>query len=188
MSVAVRHAVSATANGIGGRMRQLCLPTLVLVSALQIGEILALQFGQSMLAYGLGFAVIAAGAGAIVVGRIFKPAADGEMTLGIGALDACKSNVMVADASHKIVYLNEAMMETLRAAEAEIRKDIPAFNVGTLVGAKLGAFYKHAADARAITGNVEAPFETELKAGSRTFHLLVTPILGQRREASRNGA
>ena len=181
MSAAVRHAVSATTHGIGGKLRQICLPALALASALQIGELVAIQFGQSMLAYGLGFAVVVACAGAIVLGRIFKLAAGEESVPGTGALrtalDACKSSVMVADQSHKIVYMNKTMMETLQAAEAEFRKDIPAFDTHALVGAKLDALHKNPLDARCMADDLKTEFETDLKVGGRRFRLLATPVL-----------
>ncbi len=164
-------------------MRELCLPALVLASALQIGELAALQFNQTMLAYGLGFAVMAACAGAIVLGRIFKLGAGEEQKPGIGtlrtALDACKSNVMVADQSHKIIYMNKTMTETLQAAEADFRKGIPAFNTRTLVGAKLDALYKNPLDARRMADDLKTVCETEIKAGDRSFRLLATPALNE---------
>ena len=178
-----RRAVPAVYNGIRVMMRQLCLPALTLAAALQIGELAALQYGQSMLAYGLGLAVIAACAGAVVLGLIFKSAGGEEAKPGMAALrtalDACASNVMVADKNHTIVYMNTTMADTLRAAEADFRQDIPAFDAGALIGGKLGAFHKSASDARRITGDLKAPFETELNAGGRSFRLVVTPILDE---------
>lgn len=45
------------------------------------------------------------------------------------AMDALTASVMVVDAGFKIVYLNEAIMSLLRAAEADIAKELPGFNV-----------------------------------------------------------
>ena len=162
-------------------MRRLCLPALALASALQIGELVALQISQPTLAYGLGFAVVMACAGAIVLRQIFKPAAGEASNQGDGAiraaLDAWESNVMVADESHTIVYMNKAMMETLQAAEAEFRQDIPAFN--TLIGAKIDVFQKNLSGECRITDDLTAAFETELNAGGKRFRFLVTPILDE---------
>ena len=95
------------------------------------------------------------------------------------ALDACASSVMVADKNHTIVYMNKALTDTLQAAEADFRQDIPAFNAAALLGGKIGALHKSASDARRITGELKAPFETELNAGGSSFRLLATPILDE---------
>ena len=41
------------------------------------------------------------------------------------ALDNAASNMMVADNDFNIVYLNRAVIEMLRRAEADVRKDLP---------------------------------------------------------------
>ena len=41
------------------------------------------------------------------------------------ALDNCQTNVMVADNDMQIVYMNETMVEMMRNAESDLRKELP---------------------------------------------------------------
>ena len=41
------------------------------------------------------------------------------------ALDALQANVMVADASLNITYMNPAVMDLLKEAEADLKKELP---------------------------------------------------------------
>ena len=52
-----------------------------------------------------------------------------------GALDKLASNVMVADADGKIVYMNEAVAAMFRANATQIRTQLPYFDAGQ--GARL---------------------------------------------------
>ncbi len=47
------------------------------------------------------------------------------------ALDNVSSNVMVADENFDVIYTNPAFDQMLRDAEADIRKDLPAFNAAS---------------------------------------------------------
>ena len=128
---------SKVSDGRGKVQGALCgfLSALALALGLQIGELLAIQFNQVAVAYGLGFAVIVAGAAGLILQRTSKPVAADVQNSDNGiirsALEACKTNVMISDQNYNIVYMNRTMVEMMRAAEA----DLPArtFLPSTLV-------------------------------------------------------
>ncbi|TMN94090.1 PAS domain-containing protein, partial [Pseudoalteromonas sp. S407] len=48
------------------------------------------------------------------------------------ALDNVSTNTMIADNDHNIVYLNEAVVNMMRNAERDLRKDLPNFDSSNL--------------------------------------------------------
>ena len=83
------------------------------------------------------------------------------------AVDAMAANVMVADASLTIVYINRALSEFFSAAEADIRKDLPSFSASKLVGQSMDLFQKNQPRQRRFLGaggRCEVPF-----AGAERF-------------------
>src|SRR5438445_205431 len=93
------------------------------------------------------------------------------------ALDCCQTNIMVADESYNIVYLNNTMTDMLRAAESDMRKDVPALDTRKIIGTNIDVFHKNPAHQRRILDTLSSPIETDLKLGGRSFHLVVSPII-----------
>ena len=77
------------------------------------------------------------------------------------ALDVVKSNVLVADGDYNIMYMNTTLKEMMRAAEAELRKVLPAFDASKLIGTCMDVFHKNPAHQRklldSLTGTHEIP-------------------------------
>jgi methyl-accepting chemotaxis protein len=92
------------------------------------------------------------------------------------ATDSITANVMVADADLKILYLNRAVTELLREAEADIRKDLPKFSVATLVGSNIDVFHKNPQHQRRMLASLDAIHRATINAGGRSFDLAVTPL------------
>jgi methyl-accepting chemotaxis protein len=59
------------------------------------------------------------------------------------AMDVLGANVMVADDSLHIVHMNGAVAALLRQAEADLRKDLPGFDVAKLIGSNIDVFHKN---------------------------------------------
>jgi methyl-accepting chemotaxis protein len=93
------------------------------------------------------------------------------------ALDTCQTNIMVADENYNIVYMNETMMQMIRAAESDMRKDVPALDSRKLIGSCIDIFHKNPAHQRRILDSLASTIETDLKIGGRSFHLVVSPIV-----------
>jgi methyl-accepting chemotaxis protein len=92
------------------------------------------------------------------------------------ATDSITANVMVADADLKILYLNRAVNELLREAEADIRKDLPKFSVATLVGSNIDVFHKNPQHQRRMLASLDAIHRATINVGGRSFDLAVTPM------------
>jgi methyl-accepting chemotaxis protein len=95
------------------------------------------------------------------------------------ALDACRTNVMVADENLTIVYMNQTMRTMLRDAERDVRKDIPAFDASRLIGTNIDMFHRVPSHQRRMLGDLRVPMETLLSIGGRRFNLVVSPALAE---------
>ncbi len=95
------------------------------------------------------------------------------------ALDNASTSILVADAEHTIIYLNKAIETLFRAAQAELRKDLPGFNVDKLMGARLDLFAAHQPH---LLDQLSATHEAELSLGGRVLRLAASPVLNSEGE------
>ncbi len=93
------------------------------------------------------------------------------------ALDNVTANVMIANTDFEIIYLNNAVTNMMRNAESDLRKDLPGFNVNSLVGANIDVFHKNPAHQRNLVGAMTSTFSSEIGVGGRTFGLTANPIV-----------
>jgi methyl-accepting chemotaxis protein len=92
------------------------------------------------------------------------------------ATDLLTANVMVADASLTIVYMNEAVMRLLKEAEPDIKKELPRFSTSTLIGSNIDVLYKNPSHLRRMLENLNAMHRATINVGGHTFDLLATPL------------
>jgi methyl-accepting chemotaxis protein len=92
-------------------------------------------------------------------------------------LDVVKSNVMIADDSYNIMYMNAALQEMMREAESEVRKILPAFDAGKLLGASMDVFHKNPDHQRRLLDSLTGVHESHITVGSQKFHLVATPVI-----------
>lgn len=97
----------------------------------------------------------------------------------IGALDLLRSRVMIADADLVIRYMNPAATELMREAEADLRRELPAFDVGKLVGSSIDVFHRNPAHQRRMLEVLDKPHRTTIRIGERVFDLRVAPLRGE---------
>ncbi|TFF19183.1 PAS domain S-box protein [Jiella endophytica] len=97
-------------------------------------------------------------------------------TQKIAAMDALRANVMIADAKLNIAYLNPELERLLREAEAELKRELPRFNVDTLIGSNIDIFHKNPSHQRGMLAALQRPHSATIKVGKRVFDLLVTPL------------
>ena len=91
-------------------------------------------------------------------------------------LDVVVTNVMVADADLNVVYVNDSIRAMLAEAEADIRKDVPAFSAATVVGTNIDLFHKNPAYQRGLLAKLKTTHKAKLVLGGRTFSLILNPI------------
>ncbi len=97
-------------------------------------------------------------------------------------LDAVNANAMIADPDGNIVYLNKSVSEMLKVAESDIRKDLPKFDTGKLMGANIDVFHKNPSHQRNMLGALKDTYRAQIVVGGRTFSLIANPIFNEANE------
>ncbi len=92
------------------------------------------------------------------------------------ALDNVSANVMIADPNFNIVYMNEAVQNMMRNAEADIRSDISGFDSSKLIGANVDVFHKNPSHQRNMVTAMTSTYRTQISVGGRTFSLIANPV------------
>ncbi len=93
------------------------------------------------------------------------------------ALDKCSTNVMIANDTNEIVYMNESQLTMLQGNEAELRKTLPQFDTRTLLGQNIDIFHKNPAHQRNLLGGLTRTHKAEIRVGELVFSLTANPIL-----------
>jgi methyl-accepting chemotaxis protein len=100
------------------------------------------------------------------------------------ALDVVHSNVMLADDQDTIIYVNAALQDMMTRAEGEVRKVLPDFAAGKLMGAKLDLFDAGAACQPPLMAAVakarDAKTDAHVAIGSQKFKLAANEVVDQR--------
>jgi HAMP domain len=101
------------------------------------------------------------------------------------ALDVVRSNVMLSDNNYNIIYMNGTLQQTLREAETEIRKAMPNFESGKLMGMSMDVFHKNPSHQRKLLDSLTGSHEAHIVIGSQKFMLVATPV--RDKDGKRNG-
>lgn len=97
--------------------------------------------------------------------------------LALLAAKTIGAGIMVADQNLNIVYMNDAVVELLREAESDLKKELPQFSVDTLIGSNIDIFHKNPSHQRRMLEGLSAKHRATIKVGQRTFDLLASPLL-----------
>src|SRR5690606_35066 len=95
-------------------------------------------------------------------------------------LENVNTNVMIADSGNTIVYLNRSVQEMLRNAQDDIRKDLPHFDAGDLLGKNIDVFHKNPAHQQKLLAELDRTYRTRIVIGGRTFDLIANPAVNRR--------
>ncbi len=98
------------------------------------------------------------------------------------ALDTVSANAMMADTDCRIIYLNEAVLNMFRAAESDLRRDLPGFDSSKLLGTNIDIFHKNPKRIRDLLATLREPYRTLIQVGVRHFSLVATPVLNGKGE------
>ncbi|MEJ1961946.1 MAG: methyl-accepting chemotaxis protein [Gammaproteobacteria bacterium] len=94
------------------------------------------------------------------------------------ALDSVTANVMVADSDHSVIYANPAVVSMLRAAENDMRRELPGFSATAVQGSSIALFYKNPSQQLNLFAALHSAHREELTIGGRTFAIVANPIVG----------
>lgn len=92
------------------------------------------------------------------------------------AMSAASSNVVVADKNFDIIYMNNTAEALFREGQAEIRSELPHFDVDKLMGSNIDEFHKNPAHQRAMLNALNDQHHTQLKMGRKTYKLVASPL------------
>ena len=95
----------------------------------------------------------------------------------VEALKVLRAKVMLADADLNITYMNEALLDLMREAQDDIRKDLPRFSADELIGSNIDVFHKSPSHQRAMLARLDGPHNATIAVGGRNFDLAVMPII-----------
>ena len=98
------------------------------------------------------------------------------------ALDVTSNNVMVADPDGKIIYCNAAVLEMMRAAESDLRKQLPNFRADAMLGSNFDIYHKQPSHQRNLLAGLKGMHRAEMDIGGRYFSLVACPIVNERGE------
>ena len=93
------------------------------------------------------------------------------------ALDKCSTNVMIANASNDIIYMNETVTAMMLRNESELRKVLPLFDAHKLIGQNIDIFHKNPAHQRGLLEGLRSTYRTQIPVGSLHFSLSASPIV-----------
>lgn len=99
------------------------------------------------------------------------------------ALDHTSTGVMIADAKGTIIYMNKSIQAMFNDAETDIRKDLPNFRAGELMGQSIDNFHRNPAHQKHLLSTITSTHRATIKIGGRTFKLAANPVFdasGQR--------
>jgi methyl-accepting chemotaxis protein len=92
------------------------------------------------------------------------------------ALDNVGTNVMIAGTDRVINYMNKSIVEMLKVAEQDIRKELPNFKVDGLIGSTIDGFHKNPAHQMGMLANLTKTHRAQISIGGRTFSLAACPV------------
>jgi methyl-accepting chemotaxis protein len=98
------------------------------------------------------------------------------------ALDKASTNMLVADARHRIVYVNATARATFAHAQSEIRLSLPSFDARALLGCSLDALATDPDRERRALDSLRASEVQERTLGASTFRTVSSPVADDRGE------
>ena len=98
------------------------------------------------------------------------------------ALDKASTSVVLADAAHRIIYLNDVARITFERHAAEIRGTLPAFDAASLRGSSLEALSADPAGERRMLDTLSGERVEERTLGGLCFRTVTNLVTGERGE------
>jgi methyl-accepting chemotaxis protein len=95
-----------------------------------------------------------------------------------GGLAATSASVMIADEDNKIIYMNDASKTMFGAIESELRRELPTFNVSTLVGQSIDVFHKNPARQHGMLARMSGSHKAKFITGGKNIAFTASPIYG----------
>ena len=95
----------------------------------------------------------------------------------VNALNKATTNVMIADNTNHIIYLNDTVQQMMQRNEAELRKSLPNFSAQNLMGQNIDVFHKNPSHQRNMLAALRTTHRTQIQVGNLHFRLIANPIV-----------
>lgn len=93
------------------------------------------------------------------------------------AMDNVSANVVVANADHEVIYLNNAVQRMFQAAQADLRTVQPRFNAQGLTGQHISRLLEQTQYHDALRNKLSTTSSVEFSIAGRTFKVIANPIV-----------
>ncbi len=93
------------------------------------------------------------------------------------ALDNATGSVMIADNTGNIIYANQSVLDMLRNAESDIRKQLPHFAADKVLGSHFDVFHARPEHQRQMVSSLNTTYRTTITVGGRIFNLTANPVI-----------
>ncbi|PCI06708.1 MAG: chemotaxis protein [Gammaproteobacteria bacterium] len=95
------------------------------------------------------------------------------------ALDVAKANVMMVNVTNNITYMNAAVKQMFTSVELEIKKAIPEFDAGALIGEEINFMFKNSSIKPGFINNLTETYNTTFMIGALTMEIIATPVFSE---------
>lgn len=92
------------------------------------------------------------------------------------ALDAVETMVMITDRDLVIRYVNPPLLQQLKTCEEAIRRELPDFRAGSVVGSSIDLFHRCPEHQRALLQALKQRHNATIRFGEIAFDLKVSPL------------
>ncbi len=93
------------------------------------------------------------------------------------ALDNVSTGVMIADNNRIIIYANKSVMQLVKKAESDIRKQLPNFIADNLLGSNIDLFHKNPSHQAHLLSTFSSTYKAQLEIGGRHFTVIANPVV-----------
>ncbi|MFU8787585.1 MAG: methyl-accepting chemotaxis protein [Methylobacter sp.] len=92
------------------------------------------------------------------------------------ALDNVQNGVMVANKNLEIIYMNDSVKKIFKAAESDIRKQLPNFSADNLLGSNIDIYHKDPSLQRGLLDKLQGAYRSELVIAGRYMNVIASPV------------
>ncbi len=98
------------------------------------------------------------------------------------ALDVTSTNIMIANADRKIVYMNNIMKQFLHETESSLRASLPNFSAANVIGGSMDIFHKNPHHQSSLLSKLESAHIANIVVCKMHFRLTANPIFNENRQ------
>ncbi len=94
------------------------------------------------------------------------------------ALDVANTNVMMADVSNTIIYMNDAVKEMFTDIEEECAANIPGFDLQDLMGSGVDTLLRNQSGKQNLLADLKDTYIDNMQVGNVDIQITATPVFG----------